>query len=41
MEGSTEEDKLILRQADELIEAKFLNKTTKKGRNKDLDRQDG
>ena len=34
MEGLTKEDKLMLRQADELIEAKFLNKTTKKRRNK-------
>ena len=32
--GLTKEDKLMLRQADELIEAKFLNKTTKKRRNK-------
>ena len=34
MEGLTKEDKLMLRQADELIETKFLNKTTKKTRNK-------
>ena len=34
MEGLTKEDKLMLRQADELIETKFLNKTTKKRRNK-------
>ena len=34
MEGLTKEDKLMLRQADELIETKFLNKTTKKKRNK-------
>ena len=33
-EGLTKEDKLMLRQADELIESKFLNKTTKKRRNK-------
>ena len=33
-EGLTKEDKLMLRQADELIETKFLNKTTKKRRNK-------
>ena len=32
--GLTKEDKLMLRQADELIETKFLNKTTKKRRNK-------
>ena len=30
MEGLTKEDKLMLRQADKLIETKFLNKTTKK-----------
>ena len=34
MEGLTKEDKLILKQANELIETKFLNKTTKKKRNK-------
>ena len=34
MEGLTKEDKLMLKQADELIETKFLNKTTKKKRNK-------
>ena len=34
MEGLTKDDKLMLRQADELIETKFLNKTTKKRRNK-------
>ena len=34
MEGLTKEDKLMLRQADELIETKCLNKTTKKRRNK-------
>ena len=34
MEGLTREDKLMLKQADELIETKFLNKTTKKKRNK-------
>ena len=34
MEGLTKEDKLMLRQADELIETKFLYKTTKKRRNK-------
>ena len=34
MEGLTREDKLMLKQADELIETKFLNKTTKKRRNK-------
>ena len=34
MEGLTKEDKLMLNQADELIETKFLNKTTKKKRNK-------
>ena len=34
MEGLTKEDKLMLRQADKLIETKFLNKTIKKGRNK-------
>ena len=34
MEGLTKEDKLMLRQADELIETKFLNQTTKKRRNK-------
>ena len=34
MEGLTKEDKLMLKQADELIESKFLNKTTKKRRNK-------
>ena len=32
MEGLTKEDKLMLRQAGELIETKFLNKTTKKRR---------
>ena len=41
MEGLTKEDKLMLRQANELIGTKFLNKTTKKTRNKDLDWQDG
>ena len=34
VEGLTEEDKLMLKQANELIETKFLNKTTKKKRNK-------
>ena len=34
MEGLTKEDKLTLRQANELIETKFLIKTTKKTRNK-------
>ena len=34
MEGLTKEDKLMLRQAYELTETKFLNKTTKKRRNK-------
>ena len=34
MEGLTKEDKLMSRQADELIETKLLNKTTKKRRNK-------
>ena len=34
MEGLTEEDKLMLKQADKLIETKFLNKTIKKRRNK-------
>ena len=34
MEGLTKEDKLMIKQADELIETKFLNKTTKKRRNK-------
>ena len=34
MEGLTKEDKLMLRQANELIETKFLNKTNKKTRNK-------
>ena len=34
MESLTKEDKLMLRQAEELIETKFLNKTTKKRRNK-------
>ena len=34
MEGLTKEDKLMLKQADELIETKFSNKTTKKKRNK-------
>ena len=34
MEGLTKEDKLMLRQVNELIEIKFLNKTTKKTRNK-------
>ena len=33
-EGLTKEDKLMLKQADELIETKFLNKTTKNRRNK-------
>ena len=30
MKGLTKEDNLMLRQADELIETKFLNKTSKK-----------
>ena len=34
MGGLTAEDKLMLKQADELIETKFLNKTIKKKRNK-------
>ena len=34
MEGLTKEDKLMLKQADELIETKFLNKTINKRRNK-------
>ena len=34
MEGLTKEDKLMIQQADKLIEIKFLNKTTKRGRNK-------
>ena len=34
MESLTKEDKLMLRQADELMQNKFLNKTTKKRRNK-------
>ena len=34
MEGLTKEDKLMLKQADKLIETKFLNKTIKKRRNK-------
>ena len=34
MEGLTTEDKLMLKQADELIKTKFLNKTTEKKRNK-------
>ena len=33
MEGLIKEDKLMLKQADELIETKFLNKTIKKRRN--------
>ena len=33
-EGLTKEDKLMLKQADELIKTKFLNKTTEKKRNK-------
>ena len=33
-EGLTKEDKLMLKQADKLIETKLLNKTIKKGRNK-------
>ena len=33
-EGLTKEDKLMLKQADELIKTKFLNKTTKSRRNK-------
>ena len=33
-EGLTKEDELMLRQAEELIETKFLNKTTNKRRNK-------
>ena len=32
--GLTKEDKLMLKQADELIKTKFLNKTTKNRRNK-------
>ena len=34
MEGLTKEDKLMLKQADKLIETKFWNKTIKKRRNK-------
>ena len=34
MEGLTKEDKLMLKQANKLIETKFLNKTIKRGRNK-------
>ena len=34
MEGLTKEDKLMLKQADKLIETKFSNKTIKKRRNK-------
>ena len=34
MKSLPKEDKLMLRQADELIETKFLNKTTKKRKNK-------
>ena len=34
VEGLTKEDKLMLKQADKLIETKFLNKTIKKRRNK-------
>ena len=34
MEGLTKEDELMLKQADKLIETKFLNKTIKKRRNK-------
>ena len=34
MEGLTKEDKLMIQQANKLIETKFLNKTTKRGRNK-------
>ena len=34
IEGLTKEDKLMLRQTDELMETKFLNKTTQKRRNK-------
>ena len=34
MEGLTKEDKLMLKQADELIKTKFLNKTTEKKRDK-------
>ena len=34
MEGLTEEDILMLKQADELIKTKFMNKTTKNRRNK-------
>ena len=34
MEGLTKEDKLMIKQADKLIEIKFLNKTIKRGRNK-------
>ena len=33
-EGLTKEDILMLKQADELIKTKFLNKTTKSRRNK-------
>ena len=33
-EGLTKEDKLMIKQADELIKTKFLNKTTKNRRNK-------
>ena len=41
LEGLTKEDKLMLKQADELIETKFLNKTTKREGIKGLDLQDG
>ena len=34
IEGLTKEDKLMLKQADEFLETKFLNKTIKKRRNK-------
>ena len=34
MEGLTREDELMLKQADKLIETKFLNKTIQRGRNK-------
>ena len=34
MAGLTKEDKLMIQQANKLIETKFLNKTTKRGRNK-------
>ena len=34
MEGLTKEDKLMIQRGNKLIETKFLNKTTKRGRNK-------